>query len=122
MIVTERIHYVDESWNTGMRRVNKILEYEEAQGFRAWATGIYSNLPDVLVLNDDEKLVRVYEVTNYGKPEFYVARAKAERYRNTLLQFKCERVFVCSFESNLLDGKEFFTKHEIKVVVMGYQD
>ena len=122
MIETERICYVEESWNTGMRRVNKIKEYEEAQGFRAWATGVYSNLPDILVLDDDEKLVRVYEVTNYAKPEFYISRAKAERYRNALLQFKCQRIFVCSFESNLLDGKEFFTKYEIKVVVVGYQD
>lgn len=122
MIETERIYYVDESWNTGMRRVNKIKEYEEAQGFRAWATGIYSNLPDILVFNDEEALLRVYEVTNYAKPEFYISRAKAERYRDTLLQFKCQRVFVCSFESNLLDGKEYFTKHGIKVIVVGHQD
>lgn len=122
MIETEKISYVDESWNVGMRRVNRVKEYEEAQGFRAWGTGAYSNLPDILVFNDEEKLVRVYEVTNYAKPEFYISRAKAERYRDTLLQFKCQKVFVCSFESNLLDGKEYFTKHEINVVVVGHQD
>jgi hypothetical protein len=122
MVIAERIGYVEESWNTGMRRVNKILEYEQVQGFKAWATGVYSNLPDVLVFDDNEKLVRVYEVTNYAKPEYYISRAKAERYRNTLLQFNCQRVFVCSFESNLLDGKGFFTNHEIQVVIKGYQD
>ncbi len=122
MIETEKISYVEAAWNVGMRRVNRIKEYEEAQGFRAWGTGAYSNLPDVLVFDEDERLVRVYESTNYASPEYYISREKAERYRDTLLQFKCDKVLVVSFESNLLDGKEYFTRHGIKVLVMGYQD
>jgi hypothetical protein len=122
MIETEKISYVEESWNVGMRRVNRIREYEEAQGLKAWGTGAYSNLPDIIVFNDVFMLVKVYEVTNYAKPEFYISRVKAARYRDTLLQFPCEKLFVCSFESNLLDGKDYFEKHGIKVIVVGHQD
>ena len=77
---------------------------------------------DNLVFDEDERLVRVYESTNYASPDYYVSREKAERYLNTLLQFKCEKIVVVSFESNLLDGKDYFEKHGIRVVVVGHQD
>ena len=127
---TEKIGYVDDSWNVGMRRVNKIIEEEEANGYPAFATGMYTKLPDIVVFDYDPfitcgafvPMVRVYESTNYKSPDFYISRAKAERYLNTLLQFKCDKVMVVSFESNLLDGKEYFEKHGIEVQVRGYQD
>jgi len=105
-----------------MRRVNKIVEYENKRGLNAWWSGMYASLPDVIVLDEDERLVRVYESTNYKSPKFYISRRKAERYLNTLLQFRCDKVVVVSFESNLLDGKDYFEKHGIKVVVAGHQD
>ncbi len=120
--MAEVIYYKINPWNVGMQRVSRIVEFENKRGLRAWWTGMHTTLPDILVVDEDEKLVRVYESTNYASPEFYINREKAERYLTTLLKFKCEKVVVVSFESNLLDGKEYFTKHGIKVVVVGYQD
>jgi hypothetical protein len=125
---------VQESWNTGMRRVNRIVEQENAQGNKAWATGMYSELPDILVFNEDlcialggnfDAVVRVYESTNYARPDEYIASERAVRYRDTLLKFKCKKIFVCSYEENLryLDGgRQFFEQHGIEVRVMGNQD
>ncbi|MFC1910446.1 hypothetical protein ACFLXC_04060 [Chloroflexota bacterium] len=102
--------------------MNKIVEYENKRGLRAWWTGMHTKLPDIIVFDEDYRLVRVYESTNYKTPEMYVNRERAQRYLTTLIKFNCERIVVVSFESNLLDGKEYFEKHGIKVVVMGYQD
>lgn len=120
--MVEAICYKINPWNVGMQRVNKIVEYENKRGLRVWWSGMYTTLPDILVFDEDERLVRVYESTNYASPDYYVSREKAERYLNTLLQFKCEKIVVVSYESNLLDGKDYFGKHGIKVVVVGHQD
>ena len=120
--MVEQICYKINPWNVGMRRVNKIVDYENKRGLRACWTGMHTPLPDILVFDEDYRLVRVYESTNYASPEYYISRDKTERYLTTLSQYPCERIVVVSFESNLLDGKEYFTKHGIKVVVVGYQD
>ena len=120
--MTEQVCYKMNPWKVGMRRVNKIVEWEKKRGLNAWWTGMYTELPDIIVFDEDFRLVRVYESTNYASPEYYICREKAERYLRTLSQFTCEKVVVVSFESNLLDGKEYFTKHGIKVVVVEHQD
>lgn len=112
-----------KSWNIGMRRIRKILAEERDNGFKAVATGMYSDDVDIYVFKGTQ-LVRVYEVTNYAK-ESYVQVERGERYRDNLLQYDdVEMVFVCSYDENLtsLGGKQFFTQHGIKVVVKGYQD
>ncbi len=121
-----------DSWNIGMRRVSKIVDQENAQGNQAWATGMYSNLPDVVVFDTNvnsspsggQTLVTVYEVTNYGKPTYYISKEKAVRYKNTLKQFNCRKVFVCSYEENLgvVGGRKFFENEGIEVQVIGGQD
>lgn len=118
----EQVCYKMNPWNVGMRRVNKIVEWENKRGLNAWWTGMYTTLPDIIVFDEDFRLVRVYESTNYATPELYINREKAERYLKTLMQFNCEKIVVVSYESNLLDGKEYFEKHGIKVVVKGHQD
>lgn len=112
-----------ESWNIGMRRVNKIVAQETRAGFQTTTTGMYSDGADILVF-EGNMLVRVYEVTNYAKPEYYISQDKADRYRDNLLQYPVQRVFVCSYEENLnsIGGREFFEQHDIEVRVMGYQD
>lgn len=111
-----------DAWNIGMRRVNKILAQERQAGYQAIATGIYSDTVDIIVYKGRE-IVRVYEVTNYTK-KGYIQLDRGNRYRGNLLQYDVEKVFVCSFDENLipLGGKNFFTQHGIEVRVMGYQD
>jgi hypothetical protein len=123
---------VNDAWNIGMRRVNKIIEMENAQGFKALATGLYSSVPDIIVLDDNpdlgeniDTIIRVYEVTNYASESEFVQLPRAERYRDTLLRFKAQKIFVCSFESNLRylrGGAEFFRQHGIEVRFFGNQD
>lgn len=124
------IGYVEDSWNIGMRRVNKIIEQEDGNGYPAFATGMYTKLPDILVFDYDPAIgggvflpmVRVYESTNYKYPHFYITKSKAQRYLNTLVQFRCEKIVVVSYESNIPGGKDFFEKHGIEVQIRGYQD
>ena len=113
-----------EAWKIGMRRVNKIVQQERQAGFRAMPTGMYSDGADILVFLGDQ-LVRVYEVTNYKSPDFYIQLDRAVRYRDNLLESEGHKIFVCSYEENLkyLPGvKDFFEQHGIEVRVMGYQD
>ena len=116
-----------------MRRVDKIVAEEESHGYKAWATGQYSNLPDILVFDPNlnpllggsyDSVIRIYEVTNYGSPDGYIQPERAERYRDNLLQFKGHKIFICSFEENLryVGGRSFFEQHRIEVRIMGYQD
>jgi hypothetical protein len=133
-MTTESRNYIDKAWKTGMIRVNKIMDDERFNGFTAWATGSYSNLRDILIIDNDatlssgntiDPIVRVYEVTNYARPDEYVRMDRAERYKNTLLQFKGEKIFVCSYEQNLNqipNGRKYFEDVGIEVRVMGYQD
>jgi hypothetical protein len=127
-------HALDEAWNVGMRRVQRIMDEEQANGFNAWSTGLHSNLPDILVYDDSltlvmgantDSLVRVYECTNYRDKKLYIPKDRHQRYRDTLLQFKAEKYLVCSFEENLRYvpmGKLYYTQHGIHVVFVGYQD
>ncbi len=113
------------SWNIGKRRVDKIIDWERKQGNRAESTGMYSDGADILVYRGNE-LVRVYESTNYGKPEYYIQPEKAKRYKRNLVKYprSVQKVVVCSYEKNLekVGGKRFFSKHGIQVQVTGYQD
>jgi hypothetical protein len=120
--MAEVICYKMNPWLVGMRRVNKIVDWENSRGLRAWWSGMHTTLPDIVVFDEGDKLVRVYESTNYSTPEMYVNRERAERYLTTLLKFNCERIMVVSFESNLLDGKDYFEKHGIRVIVVGHKD
>ncbi len=125
---------INDAWNIGMRRVNKIIEMEKAQGYIALATGLYSTIPDIMVfdLNNSpglipnaDTIVRVYEVTNYATTSEYVQLSRAERYRDTLLKFRAHKIFTCSFEENLrylTGGKRFFEEHGIEVKFAGNQD
>lgn len=113
-----------QSWNRGMLRVNKIADAERRAGFSVTTTGMYSDGVDILV-HKNGKLVRVYESTNYGKPEFYIQPIRAKRYRDNLLQYHAEKILVCSYEENLEKihgGRKYFEQHGIKVQVRGYQD
>ena len=112
-----------QSWNIGMRRVNRIIEQERKAGFLARATGIYSDTIDIFVFKG-EKLIRVYESTNYAM-EGYIQIKRGERYKKNLLQYPVEKVFVCSSDNNLRclpGGREYFEQHGIEVQVRGYQD
>jgi len=125
---------VQEAWNVGMRRVKRIIEEEESQGYRAYATGQYVEIADIFVIDPNpntplggshDHIIKVYEVTNYGLPQFYIQKRRAEEYRDHLLQFKAQKIFVCSFEENLRyleGGRRFFEDHGIEVRVMGSQD
>jgi len=121
------------SWNIGMRRVNKILARERANGYQAYSTGQYSEMADIIVQDPDslapinsgfDVIIRVYEVTNYARPSEYIGKDKGERYLNNLLQYRAEKIMVVSYEENLriLGGVSYFTKHGIKVEIVGYQD
>jgi len=114
-----------ESWNIGKRRVDKIKDWERKQGNRAESTGMYSDGADIMVYRGNE-LVRVYESTNYKKPEYYVQPKRAERYRRNLVQYppSVQKVFVCSHEKNMdkIGGRGYFTQHGIQVQVVGHQD
>ncbi|MDD4858651.1 MAG: hypothetical protein PHR56_00370 [Dehalococcoidales bacterium] len=114
-----------DSWNIGQRRVEKIKEWERKQGNRAESTGMYSDGADILVYRGNE-LIRVYESTNYKKPEFYIQQGKADRYMRNLLQYppSVQKILVCSYEKNLekVGGKAFFTQFGIQVRIIGYQD
>ena len=129
----EKVTIVNESWIIGMRRVDKIVAQEEAQGYQAWPNNKYSSLPDILVFDPDlnillgqsyDALIRVYEVTNYGSPDEYVPTERAKGYRDKLLKFRAHKIFVCSFEENLryVGGRSFFEQEGIEVQIMGYQD
>lgn len=125
---------VEEAWNIGMRRVKKIIEMENALGYTALATGLYSTIPDIIVfdLNSNPSLglntdtvIRVYEVANYASRHEYVQLTRAERYRDSLLKFKAHKIFVCSFEENLRylsGGADFFRQYGIEVRFVGNQD
>jgi hypothetical protein len=125
---------VEEAWNIGMRRVQKIVDTENALGYTALATGLYSTIPDIIVFDLNinpglgfkaDMVVRVYEVTNYASKAEYIQLARAERYRDTLLKFQAHKIFVCSFEENLrylTGGKRFFEEHDIEVRFAGNQD
>jgi hypothetical protein len=112
------------AWDISMLRVDKIVEKEEQNGFVAVKTGMSSPAVDILVLNGD-RVIRVYEVTNYRQTT-YVPLNRAIRYKNNLLAYpNADKIFVCSFEENLryLPGSfKFFTMHGIKVQIVGYQD
>jgi len=64
---TLKADYTEESWNIGMRRVNKIADAERQAGFSVTTTGIYSDCLYILV-HKGSKLVIVYESINYGTP------------------------------------------------------
>lgn len=125
---------VKEAWNIGMRRVNRIIEVENSQGYKALATGLYSNIPDIIVFDDNfnpilgeniDTIIRVYEVTNYAARAEYIQLSRCERYRDTLLKFRAHKIFVCSFEENLRylpGGADFFRQHGIEVRFAGNQD
>jgi len=125
---------VQVAWNIGMRRVNTIIEMENSQGFKALATGLYSSIPDIIVFDNNfnpilcgntDTIVRVYEVTNYAARAEYIQLSRCERYRDTLLQFRAHKIFVCSFEENLRylhGGADFFRQHGIEVRFAGNQD
>jgi len=125
--------YSQESWNKGMARVYAITKFEESMGYKAYATGMYADICDIVVVDENNQLggkkfstiVRVYECTNYRSPKSYVPRDRGTRYYHNLMKVNCERVFVCSFENNLRslpNGRKYFTKRGIKVLVFGYQD
>lgn len=111
-----------KAWKIGMRRVSKIIGQERQRGFQAVPTGIYSDTVDIFVFKAIE-LIRVYEVTNYAM-DGYIQLDRGKRYRDNLLQYPVQKVFVCSSDQNLvpLDGRNFFQQHGIQVRVMGYQD
>ena len=111
-----------DAWNIGMRRVDKILAQERQAGYQAIATGMYSDTVDIVVYKGRE-IVRVYEVTNYAMGG-YIQLERGNRYRDNLLKYPVEKVFVCSYDQNLvpLGGSSFFTQHGIQVRVVGYQD
>ena len=121
---------VQVAWNIGMRRVNRIIEAENSLGYKALATGLYSNIPDIIVFDNNssgntDTIVRVYEVTNYAARAEYIQLSRCERYRDTLLQFRAHKIFVCSFEENLRylhGGADFFRQHGIEVRFAGNQD
>ena len=121
---------VQEAWNIGMRRVNRIIEAENSLGYKALATGLYSSIPDIIVFDNNssgntDTIVRVYEVTNYAARAEYIQLSRCERYRDTLLQFRAHKIFVCSFEENLRylrGGADFFKQHGIEVRFAGNQD
>ena len=102
------------TWEIGKRRVDKILGEERVKGYRAFDTGMYTDTLDIFVLEKNkDKLVRVYEVTNYSH-DTYMTVETATRYKNNLLQFYVEKIFVCSYEYNLryvTGGKHFFGKY-----------
>lgn len=114
-----------KSWLIGMRRVNQILDYERKCGFRADATGIYSDGADILVY-EGNMLVRVYEATNYKKPEYYIQQSKADRYKKNLTQYppSVKKILVVSYEENLskVGGKQSFEEEGIEVRIIGKQD
>ena len=114
-----------DTWGIGKRRVDKILADERAKGYRAYDTGMYTDTLDIFVFaKDEDRLVRVYEVTNYAQ-DTYMTEETAKRYRNNLTEFNVERVFVCSYEYNLRSvpgGKDFFEEAGIEVRIMDYQD
>lgn len=113
------------TWEIGKRRVEKIKEQEKRRGFRAYDTGMYTDTLDIFVFaKNKDRLVRVYEVTNYSE-NTYMTEETAKRYRDNLLEFKVKKIFVCSYEYNLRSvpgGKQFFLQHGIKVRIMNYQD
>lgn len=115
-----------DSWNIGMRRVNKVIDQERKNGFKAVATGIYSSSVDILVYDKKNRLVRVYESTNQRKPKFFIPLSRANRYKNNLLSFNdVQKILICSFETNLRylpGGRDFFEQHGIEVRVMDGQD
>jgi hypothetical protein len=121
---------VQVAWNIGMRRVNRIIEAENSHGYNALATGLYSSIPDIIVFDNNssgntDTIVRVYEVTNYAARAEYIQLSRCERYRDTLLQFRAHKIFVCSFEENLRylrGGADFFKQHGIEVRFAGNQD
>lgn len=127
-------HTIDEAWNIGMRRVDRIVQQEESNGYKAMATGLYSTVPDIIVIDPNtnyasssnyDSIVRVYEVTNYNSRDEYVQLSRAVRYRDTLLKFRAEKIFVCSYEENLRylpGGRDFFEQHGIEVWIVGAQD
>ncbi len=47
--MVEAICYKINPWNVGMQRVNKIVEYENKRGLRAWWSGMYTTLPDIVL-------------------------------------------------------------------------
>jgi hypothetical protein len=115
---------VNRAWTVGKVRVDKIARIEEHAGYLTLKTGISSTDVDILVFKED-RLIRVYEVTNYSTPEEFVSLSRATRYRASLLRLPGEKIFVCSFEENLkhLPGqKAFFEDFGIKVEVIGHQD
>ena len=113
------------TWEIGKRRVDKILTEERSKGYRAYDTGMYTDTLDIFVFKkNNDNLVRVYESTNCRKST-YITEKTAARYKNNLLEFNVEKIFVCSFEENLrclTGGKQFFEKAGIKVRVLNYQD
>jgi hypothetical protein len=113
------------TWEIGKRRVDKILSEERAKGYRAYDTGMYTDTLDIFVFaKNKDKLVRVYEVTNYAE-NTYMTQETANRYRDNLLQFSVERIFVCSYEYNLryvMGGTDFFERAGIEVRIMNCQD
>jgi hypothetical protein len=114
-----------KSWEIGMRRVNKIVDAERRAGLFVNTTGMYSDGVDILVFRNNE-LVRVYEATNWGKPEYHLQPDRADRYLRNLLKYppSVQKIFVCSYENNLdaVGGRGYFEQHGIEVRVMGYQD
>jgi hypothetical protein len=112
------------AWDISMERVDKIVEQEEQNGFTAVKTGMSSPAVDILVLNG-EKVIRVYEITNYRQTT-YMPLNRANRYKNNLLGYPtAEKILVCSFEENLRylpGGFKFFTMHGIRVQIIGHQD
>lgn len=113
------------TWEIGKRRVEKIKDEERAKGYRAYDTGMYTDMLDIFVFEaTKDKLVRVYESTNYKKSS-YVTEKTATRYRDNLLEFNVEKVFVCSYEENLRclpGGRKFFERVGIKVRIENGQD
>lgn len=111
-------------WKIGMRRILKIMDEERSKGNKAFYTGLYSNLPDVVIVFEDSRIIRVYEVTNFANKDEYIRIDRAIRYRDTLNEFpRLERILVVSYEENLrYIPREFFSRNGIIVKVVGYQD
>lgn len=67
------------------------------------ATGLYSNLPDIIVIDPNidlvsdgicDPIVRLDEVTNYHSPDEYVQLSRAVSYQDYLLKFKAKNIYL----------------------------
>jgi len=127
----------EQPWEVAQRRIDKLKEFFESQGYYVSVNRAYNSGVDMLVLTSrEEGVIKVLEVTNYAERDSlgtleYIPDYKFDRYIENLnawdgvsrLGWKLEKIIVVSYPTNLTPQQmKKASANNITITILGYQD